>query len=104
MKLFATFFALASMASVRADKVPIEGHQFSVNLLTEDPEMSVTSPWAKQSIHWNNATMKHVLFDKTYSIVGGLLFNDTDNYQTYEVHTDLWNKTVGSSFVYRYTG
>jgi hypothetical protein len=96
MKYFATLFAIASMAAtgIRAD--PIEGHQFTVNLVTDVWDLSVTSPGSQVAIHFNNATIKHSFWNKTYSIVGGLVFNDTKAMQTYAVHTDQWQKTVSS--------
>lgn len=92
MKFYATLLALASIASVRAE--PIVGYEFTVNLVTDVWDMSVTSPGAQVAIGWNNATIKHTFWNHTYSVVGSMIFNETDGKKTYEVHTGQWNKTV----------
>jgi hypothetical protein len=95
MRLITTVLAVASSIAVRA--APIESHSFTVNLLTDVADLSITSPGALVSVTYDNATAKHVYNDHLYSIVGSLVFTDTDTIQTYEVHTVEWNKTVSTS-------
>jgi hypothetical protein len=80
------------MAYVRAE--PIVGYEFTVNLVTDVWDMSVTSPGAPVAIGWNNATIKHTFWNHTYSVVGSMIFNETDVKKAYEVHIGQWNKTV----------
>jgi hypothetical protein len=94
MKIIATLFALASLVSIRAE--PIQGFEFTVNLVTDVWDMSVTPPGDQQAIAWNNATIQHTFWNHTYNVVGSMIFNETDVKQTYQVHTGQWSKIVSS--------
>lgn len=89
--------ALASAKVVSAESL---GRDFTVNLLTQVQDLSINFPQFPDQvpIHWNNASIKHVYGDVTYSVVGSLTFNETYVKQTYHIENDQWSSDVSWRF------
>ena len=97
MKYSASLLALIFATAVSAEDL---GRDFTVNLLTQVPDFSVSFPELPDQVpvHYNNATIKHVYGDDNvlYSVVGSLTFTETDKVQTYHLDSDQWTVDVSS--------
>jgi hypothetical protein len=94
MKYTSALLALASAMVVSAESL---GREFTVNLLTQVQDLSISFPQYPEQvpIHWNNASIKHVYGHVTYSVVGSLTFNETYAKQSYHIDNDQWSSDVG---------
>jgi hypothetical protein len=97
MKYTSSLLALASAMVVSAESL---GREFTVNLLTQVQDLSISFPQFPDQvpIHWNNASISHVYGDVTYSVVGSLTFNETYAKQSYHIENDQWSTDVRCVF------
>lgn len=90
--------SLLALASVGVVSAELLNRNFTINLLTQVPDMSVSLPDSPEQIpmHYNNASIKHVYDNVLYSVVGSLTFTETGKSQAYHMDNDQWSVTVGS--------
>jgi hypothetical protein len=99
MQYLSLLLVLASSSLVSAEPL---GRDFTINLLTQVDDMSISIPQLPDQapIHFKDAAIKHVYKDDKgeaiYSVIGSLTFNETGVPQVYHIDTSQWAVDVSS--------
>jgi hypothetical protein len=91
---YLSLLALLSASSVFADN--LLNKNFTVNLLTRDPSVSITNIAIPDQapISFNDAPIKHVYDNNVYSVVGSMVFTEKNLGQKCHLDNDKWSVDV----------
>ena len=90
-----SLLALLSASIVLADD-NLLNKNFTVNLLTKDPSVSMTRLDIPDQVpvSFNDAPIKHVHNNTIYSVIGGMVFTEKNVGQWCHLDTDQWSLDV----------
>jgi hypothetical protein len=95
---YISLLALLSLSLVSADNLPenLLLKNFTVNLLTRDPSVSITNIAIPDQapISFNDAPIKHVYDNNVYSVVGSMIFTEKNTGQKCHMDNDQWSVDV----------
>jgi hypothetical protein len=95
---YLSLLALLSLSLVSADNLPENRlfKNFTVNLLTQDPSVSMTRLDIPDQVpvSFKDAPIKHVYNNTIYSVIGGMVFTEKNVGQWCHLDTDQWSLDV----------